>query len=273
VKEFLLVSQLPPGKFALLMPLPGTYDPILPGSIRLKSYTGRSLFNGLLSAPASRKRAGVVEVLDAFPASRFILIGDTGEQDLELYATLAAERPTQIAGVFVRDASTSESSSGSDSADSPDTTMAQRTGSGSIEDPTGSKALGQSPPDLSEAGPKSASEGYFTTGPLSAEPEAYATSAPVATSSSSSSSGSGTKSVTPSGSPRIPPSRLSPSVYSLSSGASRLRRSSLPEQERRRIELQTRVWRARTLVPVHIPLRIFRKPEECVEAWEILERM
>ncbi|KAG9309893.1 hypothetical protein JVU11DRAFT_9923 [Chiua virens] len=62
-----------------------------PGSIRLRSYAGRSLFNGLLSAPATRKRANVVEVLDHFPESQFFLVGDSGEQDLELYASLAAE--------------------------------------------------------------------------------------------------------------------------------------------------------------------------------------
>ena len=56
------------------------------GSIRLKSYAGRSLFSDLLSAPAARKRAGVVDILDSFPDSQFFLIGDTGEQDLELYA-------------------------------------------------------------------------------------------------------------------------------------------------------------------------------------------
>lgn len=56
------------------------------GSLKLKSYAGRSLFSGLLSAPAVRKRAGVQEILDAFPDSRFILIGDSGEQDLELYS-------------------------------------------------------------------------------------------------------------------------------------------------------------------------------------------
>jgi phosphatidate phosphatase APP1 len=56
------------------------------GSIKLRSYAGRSLFNDLLSAPAVRKRAGVVDILDSFPDSQFFLIGDTGEQDLELYA-------------------------------------------------------------------------------------------------------------------------------------------------------------------------------------------
>ena len=54
--------------------------------MRLRSYAGRSLFSGLLSAPASRKRAGLVDILDSFPESKFFLIGDSGEQDLELYA-------------------------------------------------------------------------------------------------------------------------------------------------------------------------------------------
>lgn len=56
------------------------------GSIKLKSYAGRSLFSGLLSDPAARKYAGVLDILDSFPDSQFFLIGDTGEQDLELYA-------------------------------------------------------------------------------------------------------------------------------------------------------------------------------------------
>jgi phosphatidate phosphatase APP1 len=64
-------------------------DAFCTGSIKLRSYAGRSLFNGLLSAPAARKRAGVVDVLDSFPDSRFFLIGDSGEQDLELYAEYA----------------------------------------------------------------------------------------------------------------------------------------------------------------------------------------
>jgi phosphatidate phosphatase APP1 len=56
------------------------------GSIKLRSFAGRSLFNGFFSAPAARKRAGVEDILKAFPESRFILVGDSGEQDLELYA-------------------------------------------------------------------------------------------------------------------------------------------------------------------------------------------
>jgi hypothetical protein len=33
-----------------------------------------------------------------------------------------------------------------------------------------------------------------------------------------------------------------------------------------------RVYRARTQMPSHIPLRVFREPAECVEAQEILDR-
>lgn len=50
-----------------------------------------------------RKRPSLLEVLDAFPESRFILFGDSGEQDLEVYSTLARDRPDQIRGIFIRD--------------------------------------------------------------------------------------------------------------------------------------------------------------------------
>ncbi|KAJ4468137.1 hypothetical protein J3R30DRAFT_3662058 [Lentinula aciculospora] len=93
------------GPFELL-PLIGEFFKISklpPGSVKLRSYAGKSLFSGLLSAPSARKRAGVLEILDAFPDSTFILIGDTGEQDLELYTELARERTDQVLAIFIRD--------------------------------------------------------------------------------------------------------------------------------------------------------------------------
>jgi hypothetical protein len=48
---------------------------------------------------------------------------------------------------------------------------------------------------------------------------------------------------------------------------------SLPLAERRRLELQERVYRARLKVPSHIPLRVFTRPEECVEAGRILKEV
>ncbi|CAE7092640.1 unnamed protein product [Rhizoctonia solani] len=74
------------------------------GSVKLKSYGGRNLFQGLWGeSAADRKRSNVVDVLDSFPESKFILVGDSGEQDLELYSALAEERPDQILAIFVRD--------------------------------------------------------------------------------------------------------------------------------------------------------------------------
>ncbi|EUC59136.1 DUF2183 family protein [Rhizoctonia solani AG-3 Rhs1AP] len=74
------------------------------GSVKLKSYGGRNLFQGLWGeSAADRKRGNVVDVLDSFPESKFILVGDSGEQDLELYSALAEERPHQILAIFVRD--------------------------------------------------------------------------------------------------------------------------------------------------------------------------
>ncbi|CAE6359224.1 unnamed protein product [Rhizoctonia solani] len=74
------------------------------GSVKLKSYGGRNLFQGLWGeSAADRKRGNVVEILDSFPQSKFVLVGDSGEQDLELYSTLAQERPHQILAVFIRD--------------------------------------------------------------------------------------------------------------------------------------------------------------------------
>jgi phosphatidate phosphatase APP1 len=74
INEFIQISELPEG------------------SVKLRSYKGRSLFNGLLSSPAVRKRNNIVDVLNNFEESQFILVGDSGEQDLELYAELARER-------------------------------------------------------------------------------------------------------------------------------------------------------------------------------------
>jgi hypothetical protein len=51
------------------------------------------------------------------------------------------------------------------------------------------------------------------------------------------------------------------------------RQTSLSDPEKKRLELQNRVWAARVQMPRNIPLRVFRSPEECVEAQEILDRL
>ncbi|KAF6743015.1 hypothetical protein DFP72DRAFT_153242 [Ephemerocybe angulata] len=407
LNEFFALSQLPPG------------------SIKLRSFAGRSLFNGFFSAPAARKRAGVEDILKAFPDSRFFLIGDSGEQDMELYAELAQKYPDNVLAIFIRDVTTQEGVT--DPLDDPTGWNALVIQSALLElnDPPNASSPGNTSPSprsrrssvanrLVGAGKKSSSSlssflnlksearrdgvsdemaggSYFTTStqqptPLSAEPETYnnnnndPSTAPVRRSgaaeapeegatprlsapgimensptitqgmSSSSSSYPGgptpkaaagalnqnqetqarlkkrsiitdapkpTSPLTlkapahgrrpslapslsakrlpkPSGSARAQrkgttgssasesdasvdisltttPSRRSSSAGAMLPGALVLPTSGVRPEERRRNELQMRVWRARMGVPGHVVVRVFRKPEECVEAGEILE--
>jgi hypothetical protein len=46
-------------------------------------------------------------VLDSFPKAKFVLIGDSGEQDLELYVAIAKERPEQVLSILIRDVTSS----------------------------------------------------------------------------------------------------------------------------------------------------------------------
>ncbi|KAN0062527.1 hypothetical protein ACQY0O_005059 [Thecaphora frezii] len=77
------------------------------GHLTLKHYPSgtRSLLASWLEPAGERKRANIVRILNEFRQSQFILIGDSGELDLELYTALAAERPEQIRGIFIRDVS------------------------------------------------------------------------------------------------------------------------------------------------------------------------
>lgn len=60
---------------------------------------------------------------------------------------------------------------------------------------------------------------------------------------------------------------------SLQSQSSASTPTSLSDVEKKRLDLQMRVWRARYAVPPHIPIRIFREPEECVEVNRILDHL
>ena len=313
-----------------------------------------------MSPAASRKRSGILDILNAFSGSRFFLVGDSGEQDLELYSSIAAERHNQILAIFIRDASAS-------------TENAQP-----IDDPTGEEIkkqplgghlraasytpgmpvqanLPQTPPaayasNFSNALTQTSFEPYASSAGdskissvLKTPPTSYASSfaTPTQTTyqayikggkggSASMDYGKTTDFPTgyfdsklpprpeqtpfsdrpraPGASPRAPsdptPTSLSlPSTFydadlmmtsspSASSSRSSSREPSptastihlpgsltkqelqnLSPAERRRVELQERVYLARLRVPSHIPLRVFTKPEECVEAERILTNL
>lgn len=74
------------------------------GSFHLKRFRLRETARKIrtTSPQKAHKRAAIEPLLNAFPQRKFALIGDSGEQDPEIYASLLRDRPEQIAGVFIR---------------------------------------------------------------------------------------------------------------------------------------------------------------------------
>ncbi|MFM9024108.1 MAG: phosphatidate phosphatase App1 family protein [Planctomycetaceae bacterium] len=48
------------------------------------------------------KRRVIEQIMADFPGRRFLLVGDSGERDPEIYAAVARRRPAQVAGVAIR---------------------------------------------------------------------------------------------------------------------------------------------------------------------------
>ncbi|KAA1137368.1 hypothetical protein PGTUg99_019203 [Puccinia graminis f. sp. tritici] len=94
------------------------------GSISLKEYArgATSILSGMLESAGSRKRASplpipsdnlsnpltqrVESIIKQFPNSKFICVGDSGEQDLEMYVSLAQAYPGRIISIYIRDVTT-----------------------------------------------------------------------------------------------------------------------------------------------------------------------
>lgn len=64
------------------------------------------MISSLLDSPAARKRDTILELLDSFPDCSFVLFGDSAEQDLELYVSVATSRPDQVLAIYIRDITT-----------------------------------------------------------------------------------------------------------------------------------------------------------------------
>lgn len=75
-----------------------------PGSFHLKQYSG--MLQGIFEPAAERKRGSLDRIMRDFPHRRFILVGDSGEADLEVYTDVVLEYPGRILGVFIRDVTT-----------------------------------------------------------------------------------------------------------------------------------------------------------------------
>ena len=250
-----------------------------------------------------RKRTAVHDVLNHFPEARFILVGDTGEQDLELYAEFARARPEQILAIFVRDA-VARGDTAPPPLDDPTGSAAYELGLFDASNPGSASSSSPPTPRRSGVGPrppaKSMSEGppqtpppvpkkpmrtysgpemptpvpptaagargvdYFGVGAGTRVQATTITEEPQEAPMMTASSADGPRAWPPRGFASRTPTR----GQSLSSQS-----GAAPEAERRRNELQMRLWRARYDVAPHIPIRIFREPEECVELEHILKRV
>ncbi|KAF9885896.1 hypothetical protein FE257_012276 [Aspergillus nanangensis] len=75
-----------------------------PGSVHLKSYSG--MLQGIFEPTSERKKGSLEQILRDFPERKFILVGDSGEADLEVYTDIVLTNPGRILGVFIRDITT-----------------------------------------------------------------------------------------------------------------------------------------------------------------------
>lgn len=75
-----------------------------PGTFALKEFRWKNRsFLSLLASPEKYKPGVIEPLLKRFPQRRFILIGDSGERDPEIYAAVARKYPRQIAAIYIRD--------------------------------------------------------------------------------------------------------------------------------------------------------------------------
>jgi len=84
--EFIVQSGFPAGSVHLK-------------NIRLKDET----FFNLFSSQEEYKKPLVEQLLKTYPGRRFILIGDGGEEDPEIFASFAKSNPDQVLRVLIRD--------------------------------------------------------------------------------------------------------------------------------------------------------------------------
>ena len=75
-----------------------------PGSFHLKQYSGA--LQGIFEPVAERKKGTLDRLMRDFPERKFILVGDSGEADLEVYTDVVLGNPDRILGVFIRDVTT-----------------------------------------------------------------------------------------------------------------------------------------------------------------------
>ncbi len=99
---FHYVSSSPWQLFRPLMTL-CQEDEFPDGTMHLRAFRIRDhMLRRVLLIRRPGKGVVIKRMLQTFPERRFYLIGDSGEQDPELYANLARKFPQQVAGIYIR---------------------------------------------------------------------------------------------------------------------------------------------------------------------------
>lgn len=80
------------------------------GSLHLKQYSG--MLQGIFEPVAERKKGTLNRLLNDFPERKFLLVGDSGEADLEVYTELALAHPGRVLAIFIRDVTTPDNKPG-----------------------------------------------------------------------------------------------------------------------------------------------------------------
>lgn len=74
------------------------------GSIKLKPFRWKDgTFLDLLAAPEDHKAEVLEGLVGRFSKRKFVLVGDTGERDPEIYAAVARKHPDRITKIYLRD--------------------------------------------------------------------------------------------------------------------------------------------------------------------------
>ena len=74
------------------------------GTFHMKQFRAKDTSVFSLFTSPERYKPGVIEpLLRQFPKRRFVLVGDSGEKDPEIYGALARKFPTQIHRIYIRD--------------------------------------------------------------------------------------------------------------------------------------------------------------------------
>ncbi|WCJ57876.1 DUF2183 domain-containing protein [Fontisphaera persica] len=66
-------------------------------------YAGDASVLQLLRTPQNYKLEAIGNILQRWPHRHYLLVGDTGERDPEVYGALARQYPEQVRGIFLRD--------------------------------------------------------------------------------------------------------------------------------------------------------------------------